>query len=168
MLLVFGGFLAAGIPLLGAIVSILGSLGVLFGITFLTDIDTTVINVITAVGPRPVDRLRPADGEPVPRGVPRGPGRDGRIVAPQRVDDRRGIRLLAIRRTADRAGRTVLFSGVTFAIASAGLLIFQPRIVRAIGVGALSVTAIAILTALTLVPALLLALRATGCSSPAP
>ena len=46
-------------------------------------------------------------------------------------DDRRGIRLLAIRRTADRAGRTVLFSGVTFAIAAAGLLIFQPRIVQA-------------------------------------
>jgi RND superfamily putative drug exporter len=50
MLLVFGGFLAAGIPLLGAIVSIVGALGVLFGITSLTDIDTTVINVVTAVG----------------------------------------------------------------------------------------------------------------------
>ncbi|MEO7022746.1 MAG: MMPL family transporter, partial [Leifsonia sp.] len=71
------------------------------------------------------------------------------------ADDRRGIRMLAIQRTANRAGRTVLFSGVTFAIASAGLLIFQPRIVRAIGVGALSVTAIALATALTLVPALL-------------
>lgn len=154
MLLVFGGFLAAGIPLLGAVVSIVGSLGVLFGITFLTDIDTTVINVITAVGLGLsidyglliVSRFREEY-----RVALAAMGESWHLSG----DDRRGIRLLAIRRTADRAGRTVLFSGVTFAIASAGLLIFQPRIVRAIGVGALSVTAIAILTALTLVPALL-------------
>jgi len=154
MLLVFGGFLAAGIPLLGAIVSIVGSLGVLFGITFLTDIDTTVINVITAVGLGlsidygllMVSRFREEY-----RAALAAMGGSWHLSA----EDRRGIRLLAIRHTADRAGRTVLFSGITFAIASAGLLIFQPRIVRAIGVGALSVTAIAILTALTLVPALL-------------
>jgi len=154
MLLVFGGFLAAGTPLLGAIVSIVGSLGVLFGITFLTDIDTTVINVITAVGLGLsidyglliVSRFREEY-----RAALTAMGESWHLSA----DDRRGIRLLAIQHTADRAGRTVLFSGVTFAIASAGLLIFQPRIVRAIGVGALSVTAIAILTALTLVPALL-------------
>ncbi len=154
MLLVFGGFLAAGIPLLGAIVSIVGSLGLLFGITYLMDIDSTVINVITAVGLGLsidyglliVSRFREeyrsnlaAMGEP------------WHLSAA----DRNAIRLLSITRTADRAGRTVLFSGTTFAIASAGLLIFEPRIVRAIGVGALSVTAIAILTALTLVPALL-------------
>jgi uncharacterized membrane protein YdfJ with MMPL/SSD domain len=154
MLLVFGGFLAAGIPLLGAIVSILGSLGVLFGITYLMDIDSTVLNVITAVGLGlsidygllVVSRFREeyrtnlaAMGEP------------WHLDA----EDRKAIRLLSITRTADRAGRTVLFSGTTFAIAAAGLLIFQPGIVRAIGIGALSVTAIAILTALTLVPALL-------------
>jgi len=154
MLLVFGGFLAAGIPLLGAIVSIVGALGVLFGITFLTDIDTTVINVVTAVGLGlsidygllVVSRFREEY-----RSALAAMGESWHLSR----DDRRGIRLLAIRRTADRAGRTVLFSGVTFAIASAGLLVFQPRIVRAIAVGALSVTAIAILTALTLVPALL-------------
>jgi RND superfamily putative drug exporter len=154
MLLVFGGFLAAGIPLLGAVASIVGALGVLFGITFLTDIDTTVINVVTAVGLGlsidygllVVSRFREEY-----RSALAAMGESWHLGR----DDRRGIRLLAIRRTADRAGRTVLFSGITFAIASAGLLIFQPRIVRAIGVGALSVTAIAILTALTLVPALL-------------
>jgi uncharacterized membrane protein YdfJ with MMPL/SSD domain len=154
MLLVFGGFLAAGIPLVGAIVSIVGALGALFGITFLTDIDTTVINVITAVGLGlsidygllVVSRFREEY-----RSALAAMGESWHLGD----DDRRGIRLLAIQRTADRAGRTVLFSGITFAIASAGLLIFQPRIVRAIGIGALSVTAIAILTALTLVPALL-------------
>ena len=120
MLLVFGGFLAAGIPLLGAIVSIVGSLGVLFGITFLTDIDTTVINVITAVGLGlsidygllMVSRFREEY-----RAALAAMGESWHLSR----DDRRGIRLVAIRRTADRAGRTVLFSGITFAIASAGL-----------------------------------------------
>src|SRR3546814_386610 len=50
MLVVFGGFLAAGMPLLGAGVSIVGGLGALFGFTFLLDVNTTVVNVVTAVG----------------------------------------------------------------------------------------------------------------------
>ena len=50
MLVVFGGFIAAGIPLIGAGVSIAGALGALLGFTFLLDIDTTVVNVVTAVG----------------------------------------------------------------------------------------------------------------------
>ena len=49
----------------------------------------------------------------------------------------------------------MLFSGVTFAIASIGLLVFEPRIVKAIGLGAIAVTVIAIAMALTLIPALL-------------
>jgi uncharacterized membrane protein YdfJ with MMPL/SSD domain len=143
MLVVFGGFLAAGIPLVGAIASIVGALGALFAISHVMDIDTTVINVITAVGLGlsidygllMVSRFREeyrALGEP---------GRDARLDA--------------IGRTAASAGRTVLYSGTTFAIASLGLLVFEPRLVRAIGVGALSVTVIAIASALTLVPALL-------------
>ena len=55
----------------------------------------------------------------------------------------------------ETAGRTVVFSGVTFAIASLGLLVFEPRIVKAIGLGALAVTVISIASALTLIPALL-------------
>ncbi|MFC5503166.1 MMPL family transporter [Lysinimonas soli] len=154
MLLVFGGFLAAGIPLLGAIVSIVGAFGALFGITYLMDIDSTVINVVTAVGLGlsidygllVVSRFREEY-----RTALAAMGEPWHLAA----SDRRDIRLLAIAHTADRAGRTVLFSGTTFAIASIGLLVFEPRIVRAIGVGALSVTVIAIATALTLVPALL-------------
>ncbi len=143
MLVVFGGFIAAGIPLIGAGVSIAGALGALLGFTFLLDIDTTVVNVVTAVGLGLsidyglliVSRFRE---EHRAAGVA---GRDGRLAA--------------IRRTAETAGRTVVYSGVTFAIASLGLLVFEPRIVRAIGLGALAVTVIAIASALTLIPALL-------------
>ena len=148
MLLVFGGFIAAGVPLLGAIAAILGALGALFGISHLMDIDTTVINVITAVGL----------GLSIDYGLLmvsrfREEYRSG--LAADTGADRRDLKLAAIARTADTAGRTVLYSGTTFAIASLGLLVFEPRLVRAIGVGALSVTAIALASALTLVPALL-------------
>ncbi|MEO8263131.1 MAG: MMPL family transporter, partial [Pseudolysinimonas sp.] len=143
MLIVLGGFIAAGIPLIGAGVSIVGALGALLGFTFLLDIDTTVVNVVTAVGLGLsidyglliVSRFREEHRR---AGVP---GREGRLAA--------------IRTTADTAGRTVVFSGVTFAIASIGLLVFEPRIVKAIGLGAIAVTVIAIAMALTLIPALL-------------
>ncbi|MEO8095499.1 MAG: MMPL family transporter [Pseudolysinimonas sp.] len=163
MLVVFGGFLAAGIPLLGAIVAILGALGALFGFTQLMDIDTTVVNVVTAVGlglsidygllivSRFREEYRAALGA---AGFDAGwLGAVGGAEPDAGV--RRGIRLAAIAKTADTAGRTVLYSGTTFAIASAGLLVFEPRMVRAIGLGALAVTVIAIASALTLVPALL-------------
>ena len=149
MLVVFGGFIAAGVPLIGAIAAILGALGALFGISFLMEIDTTVVNVVTAIGL----------GLSIDYGLLivsrfREEYRSTAALSASRAD-RRAHRLQAIRRTADTAGRTVVYSGVTFAIASAGLLVFEPRIVRAIGIGALCVTVIAITSALTLVPALL-------------
>ena len=143
MQIVFGGFIAAGIPLVGAGVSIIGGLGALLGFTYLLDIDTTVVNVVTAVGL----------GLAIDYGL--------LIVSRFREEHRRaGVpsregRLAAILTTADTAGRTVLFSGVTFAIASVGLLVFEPRIVKAIGLGAIAVTVLAIAMALTLIPALL-------------
>ncbi|MEO8528584.1 MAG: MMPL family transporter [Pseudolysinimonas sp.] len=145
MLVVFGGFLAAGMPLVGALVSILGGLGALFGFTFLIDVNTTVVNVVTAVGL----------GLSIDYGL--------LIVSRFREEYRRSAdgesarahRLAAIVRTAETAGRTVAFSGTTFAIAGLGLLFFSPSIVKAIGLGALSVTVISIASALTLLPALL-------------
>ncbi len=150
MLLVFGGLIAAGLPLLGALASILGAFGALFAATWVMDIDATVINVITAVGlGLSIDygllmvsrfreefraRLGTADHDPAARRV---------------------IRIAAIGATTASAGRTVAFSGTTFAIASLGLLVFEPTMVRAIGVASVSVTVIAILSALTLMPALL-------------
>lgn len=149
MLVVFGGFVAAGVPLLGAIAAIVGSLGALFAISFAMDIDSTVVNVITAVGL----------GLSIDYGLLmvsrfREEYRAALAEHPQ-ADLRRSLKLDAIAKTANTAGRTVLYSGTTFAIASMGLLVFEPRIVRAIGVGALAVTVIAMASALTLVPALL-------------
>jgi RND superfamily putative drug exporter len=146
MLVVFGGFLAAGVPLLGAGAAIGGGLGILFGLTHVTDIDTTVVNVVTAVGL----------GLSIDYGllmVSRFREEYRRLAADGTA--RRDRRIVAIRRTAATAGRTVVYSGTTFGIAALGLLVFEPRMVRAVGLGALAVTVIAIASAVTLVPALL-------------
>ncbi len=60
----------------------------------------------------------------------------------------------ATARTVDSAGRTVVFSGLTVAISLGGLLVFEAQIMKAIGAAGLSVVLIAMLVALTLVPAL--------------
>lgn len=153
MLAVFGGFLAAGLPLIGAIASIIGGLGAIFGFAHLMDVSTVVMNVVTAIGLGLsidyglliVSRFREES-----RALNAGdaPARTGRHSA-------RAQRIAGIARAADTAGRTVLYSGIVFAIASLGLLLFDLQMVRAIGIGALSVTLIAILSALTLLPALL-------------
>jgi RND superfamily putative drug exporter len=150
MLVVFGGFIAAGLPLVGALASILGAFGVLLATTFVTSIDATVINVVTAIGLGLsidyglllVSRFRE---EYRARGG--GAGLD--------PPGRRTVRIAAIGATTASAGRTVAFSGTTFAIASLGLLVFEPAVVREIGLAAVFVTVVAMLSALTLMPALL-------------
>jgi uncharacterized membrane protein YdfJ with MMPL/SSD domain len=150
MLVVFGGFIAAGLPLLGALASILGAFGAVFATTFATDIDSTVINVITAVGLGLsidyglllVSRFRE---EYRNRGG--GAGLD--------QAERRQVRIDAIGAATGSAGRTVAFSGITFAIAALGLLVFEPAIVREVGIAAVFVTVFSMLSALTLMPALL-------------
>lgn len=149
MLVVFGGFIAAGLPLLGAAIAIATSLGALFGLSLAMEFDTTVVNVVTAVGLGlsidygllMVSRFR----------------EEYRAASPPAHDRaaQRNARLAAIGRTTATAGRTVLYSGTIFAIASAGLLVFEPRMVRGIGIGALVVTVVAMVSALTLIPALL-------------
>lgn len=149
MLIVFGGFIAAGLPLILAGAAIASGLGILYATTHLIDINTTVINVVTAVGLGlsidygllMVSRFREefrARGE-----LPEDPrARKAQIVK-------------AVGRTVDTAGRTAAFSGTMFALASAGLLVFEPTTVKALGVGALIVAAIGVVAAGTLMPALL-------------
>lgn len=146
MLVVFGGFIAAGLPLIGAGASIVTSLGVLLAFTYVTDIANTVINVVTAVGLGlsidygllVVSRFR----------------EDYRAAAAAGERDR-AIRIAAVASSLDHAGRTVLFSGTTFAIASLGLLVFEPAFVHAVGIAAIAVTVIAMLSATTLIPAII-------------
>ncbi len=158
MVFVFGGFLAAGIPVVGAVASIAGALASLLAFSYAVDVDSSVVSVLTVLGLGLsidyglliVSRYReearvPVADLPADRQVP---GRRHRhSEREQRVD--------ALRRTMSTAGRTVMFSGLTVALSLSGLLLFEADILRAVGAAGLSVVAVALLVALTLVPALL-------------
>ncbi len=151
MVLVFGGLLSAGMPLLGAVASIAGGLGSVFALSHWLDMDSSVVNVVTLLGLGLsidyglliVSRFR----EELHKLVEEGDGRR------RRHGD--GAVRTALRRTMDTAGRTVTFSALTVAIAISGLTVFQPSILRAFGAGGVAVILVAVATALTLVPALL-------------
>lgn len=151
MVLVFGGFLAAGIPLAGALASIAGGLAVLFAFSYPIELDQSSINVVTVLaiglsidyGLLIVSRFRE---EVLREGADAGP---------------------ALATTLSTAGRTVFFSAVTVAISVGGMLIFEAELIRGIGGAALGAVMMALATALTLVPALLM-VSADRLARPAP
>ena len=154
MVLVFGGFLAASMPMAGAIASISGGLAALLAFSYVIDLDSSVVNIVTVLGLGLsidyglliVSRFR----EELHRLVDED---DGRASRRRRGD---GAVLTAIERTMATAGRTVTFSALTVAIAIAGLLVFEPPILRAFGAaGRRRHRRRASLSALTLVPALM-------------
>ncbi|MGF1661171.1 MAG: MMPL family transporter [Kineosporiaceae bacterium] len=147
MVVVFGGLLAAGIPILGALAAIAGALAALYGFSFLMAVDTSVVTVVSVLGlglcidysllivSRYREELLGLQGS-----TRRG---------------RRDRHAVAMSRTMATAGRTVAFSGLTVALSLAGLLVFDAPVLRAMGAAGLSVVLVAVAVALTLVPALL-------------
>jgi len=153
MVLVFGGFLAAAMPMAGAFASIAGGLAALYGMSYLMDLDSSVVNVVTVLGlglsidygllivsryREELHRLVDVDG--------------GRASRRRRGD---GSVATAIENTMATAGRTVAFSALIVAISISALLVFSPQILRAVGAAGVAVVIVAAATALTLVPALL-------------
>ncbi|MET4222973.1 MMPL family transporter [Oerskovia enterophila] len=155
MVLVFGGFLAAAMPMAGAVASIGAGLGVLLALSYPLTIDASVVNVVTLLGlglsidygllivSRFREELHRLVDERAPGGTATsGPSSQAEVTA-------------AVVRTMATAGRTVAFSALTVAISIAGLMVFEPDILRAIGAAGLAIILIAVATAMTLVPALL-------------
>ena len=151
MFFVFGGLVAAGMPVVGAMAAIGGALGALFGFSHLLELDASVVNVVTLLGLGlsidygllTVSRFR----------------EELTSIASRDHDHRRHTFtrediVAATSRTVATAGRTVLFSGLTVAIALAGLLLFEADIMRAIGAAGVSVVLVALVVDLTLIPAL--------------
>lgn len=145
MVFVFGGLVAAGMPIVGAIVSIGGALLSLFAFSHALDLDATVVNIVTLLGLGlsidygllTVSRFREELAAVSPNGPPT-----------------RAQAIVAAERTVATAGRTVVFSGITVAIALSGLLLFEAHIMRAIGLAGVSVVLVALVVAITLIPAL--------------
>ncbi|WP_263730772.1 MMPL family transporter [Cellulomonas sp. SG140] len=153
MVLVFGGFLAAAMPMAGALASIAGGLAAVLGLSYVMTVDASVVNVVTVLGLGlsidygllVVSRYREE--------LHRLTDTDGGAASRRRRGD--GAVAEAVERTMATAGRTVTFSALTVAISIAGLLVFRPDILRAVGAAAVGVIVVALATALTLVPALL-------------
>ncbi len=150
MVFVFGGLLAAGMPIMGAVASILGGFGMVLALSYVMKLDAVTTNVVTVIGlglsidygllvvSRFREELRALDAQPFG-----GPSRHDPMVRH------------AVERTVATAGRTVAFSSLTIAISVLGLLAMTPNILRGIGVAAASVVVLALLSALTLLPAVL-------------
>ena len=127
MVFVFGGFVAAGMPIAGPSPRSRAGLASLFAFSHLIDLDASVVNVVTLLGLGlsidygllTVSRYRE---EP-------GPDRRGG----HRTATTRARTTSSTARTVATAGRTVMFSGLTVAIALSGLLLFDAAIMRAIG-----------------------------------
>lgn len=158
MLIVFGGFLAAGMPLLGALSSIGAGLFSIFALTHFMDVDSAVVNVASVLGlglsidyallivSRYREELRRAISDSTIEDDATRPAR-------RRAGD--PIVRQALGATMATAGRTVSFSSLIVAVSLSGLLVFTPSMLKAIGVASIAVVLVALLTALTLVPALL-------------
>ena len=142
-LLIFGSAVAAAMPALIGAVAVVGSLAVVRLLTNVTDVSIFSINVITLLGMGlaidyalfMISRFREE--------LARLPEDDPDAAA------------TALRTTMVTAGRTVLFSGLTVAAAMSSLLVFPQAFLKSMGYGGISAVVIAMLAALTILPATL-------------
>jgi RND superfamily putative drug exporter len=138
LIVVFGGLLAAVLPLGLAFASMAGALIVLAGSTVTGDVAVYSINVVTMFG----------IGVGIDYGL--------LVVSRFREERARGVDVpAALDRTVATAGRTVAFSGLTVSVALAGLLVFDSSGLRSLAIGGIGVVLVAVLAGLSLVPALL-------------
>ena len=145
-LLIFGSVVAALMPAVVGAIAVLGALAVVRLITGFTEVSVFSINVITLLGTGlaidyalfVISRFREE--------LARLPEDDPTAAAQ------------AIRVTMSTAGRTVLFSGLTVAAAMASLLIFPQNFLRSLGYGGMAAVLVAVVAALTVLPAILLLL----------
>jgi trehalose monomycolate/heme transporter len=138
LVIIFGSVVAAVAPLLIGGLAILGSLTVLRLLTLVTTVSVYSVNITTIVG--------------LGLGIDYGLF----IVTRFREELRRQDTVEdAVARTLATAGRTVVVSGVTVALALTSLMLFQPVFLRSMGYGGVATVAVDMIAALTVLPALL-------------
>ncbi|HEY2949311.1 MAG TPA: MMPL family transporter [Micromonosporaceae bacterium] len=136
--LIFGGLVAATTPLLIGGLAILGAFVATRALSTVTDMSIFAINIITLIG--------------------LGMAIDYSLFMVSRFREElaRGLSTRdAIVRTMTTAGRTVAVAGLTITLALASLLIFPQVFLRSMGLGGMAAVLVAMLGALTVLPALL-------------
>ncbi len=141
LLLVFGSVVAAGVPLVVGGAAVVVALATIFGLASVTPMSIFVLNLATLLGlglgvdysllmtSRFREELAHREG-------------------PDRVAD-------AVRVTVATAGRAVFFSGLTVLLGLLGLVLFEFMILRSVGIAGAIVVGLAVLAAVTLLPAIL-------------
>jgi uncharacterized membrane protein YdfJ with MMPL/SSD domain len=138
LLFVFRGVIAAAIPLLLGVISIIGTLLVLRVMAGFADTSLFALNIAT--------------------GLSLGLAVDYALLLVSRYREEigRGIALReAHRRTVQTAGRTAVFSGLTVAAAMAALIVMPQRFLYSMAVAGSSVALLSALMAILVVPSLL-------------
>ncbi len=138
LIVVFGALVAAGLPLLLAIVAILTTLGVTAVVGQLTDLSFFITNMIFMIG------------------LAVGIDYVLFIVARFREEREAGRdKLDAIVRTGDTSSKAILFSGLTVVTALCGMLIVPDSLFFSLGMGAILVVLVSVVMTMTLLPAIL-------------
>ncbi|MEZ4521914.1 MAG: MMPL family transporter [Thermomicrobiales bacterium] len=138
LVLVFGALVAAGLPLILALVSIVVAIGIGGLLALQMDLSIFLVNMTTMMG--------------LALGI------DYALFIVRRYREERvrsDSRIEAIARTGDSASRAVLFSGGIVIVALFGLFLIPTTIFRSLALGAILAVVAAVLAMLTLVPALL-------------
>ncbi|WP_194915558.1 MMPL family transporter [Catenulispora rubra] len=138
LVVVFGGLLAASLPLVLALCGVASTLLVLYGFSFATDLSVYSVQITTMLG--------------------LGLGVDYALLMVTRFKQERTATpdiADCVRRTVSAAGRTVFFSGLTVAVSLVGLVVYPAPFLRSMGLAATAVVAVDMLAAVTLLPALL-------------
>lgn len=145
-LLIFGSLVAALMPVMVGAISVLGALALVRLITNFGEVSIFSINVISLLGMGLaidyalfiISRFREE-------------------LAELPVEDTDAPKK-AMKITLATAGRTVLFSGFTVAAAMSALLVFPQNFLKSLGYGGIAATLVGVVTALTILPAVLLLL----------
>jgi uncharacterized membrane protein YdfJ with MMPL/SSD domain len=136
LLIAFGAFVAAGLPVLLAFSAVLGSGGLAALASHLVHAADATSSVMLLMG--------------------MAVGVDYSLFYLKRErEERRAGHADALERAAATSGRAVLASGVTVLIAMAGMLLTGSKVFDSVGVGAMLVVAMAMIGSLTVLPALL-------------
>ncbi len=138
LLVVFGAVVAAGLPVVLALLSIFVAAGATALVSNAMEMSSFVVFIITMIG--------------------LAVGIDYSLFIVQRFREERGLgheKIEAIATAGATASRTVFFSGMAVAIALAGMLIMPDATFRSFAVGAILVVAATVVASLTLLPAVL-------------
>jgi uncharacterized membrane protein YdfJ with MMPL/SSD domain len=134
----FGALVAAGIPLLLGLTAVMGTMGLVMGVSNLMPMDSTVMEVIVLVG--------------------LAVGVDYSLFYLRREREERAngaSHMEAVQTAAASSGRAVLIAGSTVMVAMAGMFFAGLSIFTALGIGSILVVAVAMMGSVTVLPAVL-------------